>query len=198
MCDKMFLFFPSHSHGLYIVLIWFTLQKVNTYIMEPYLWQQRSNITLVFLHGAAFSASTWAHKGMLQLMAELGYKTLAIDLPGTLPHCEMLTDVRYFIRFFFVTITIGYGETTFQRGTKGKTVSGHGELLAISKLKYMTLLMSKLNLTRVLMIAPSMSGLFALPYIVKEPSIFAGFLPVAPAGTGIIPQNKLENVQVQK
>jgi abhydrolase domain-containing protein 14 len=37
---------------------------------------------VLFLHGASFSAQTWHELGTLALMAEHGYRAVAIDLPG--------------------------------------------------------------------------------------------------------------------
>jgi len=36
----------------------------------------------LFLHGASFNARTWAELGSLALLAEHGYRAVAIDLPG--------------------------------------------------------------------------------------------------------------------
>jgi pimeloyl-ACP methyl ester carboxylesterase len=37
---------------------------------------------VVFLHGAAFQATTWQELGTLALLAENGYRAIAVDLPG--------------------------------------------------------------------------------------------------------------------
>jgi abhydrolase domain-containing protein 14 len=42
----------------------------------------KSNLTFLFLHGAAFKSQDWADLGTLGLLGALGYKSVAVDLPG--------------------------------------------------------------------------------------------------------------------
>ena len=41
-----------------------------------------SSSAILFLHGASFTARTWAELGSLTLLADQGYRAVAIDLPG--------------------------------------------------------------------------------------------------------------------
>lgn len=59
---------------------------------------QTSDLTFLFLHGAAFTSSDWEDLGTLSLLGALGFKTLAVDLPGT-------THLLLISALFFLCVT---------------------------------------------------------------------------------------------
>lgn len=131
---------------------------VDTFFRRVKPSKDASIFTFLFLHGQAFSSQVWNDLGTLQLMAALGYDSIAVDLPG-------------------------FGQTT-------------DRLTSASLTEYMQDLFATLNLNRVIMIVPSMSGKFGLPFIVAHPELFVGFVPVAPIATDTIPQSELRSLQV--
>jgi len=59
-----------------------TLKGVDTFTFTVMPQEEKSNLSFLFLHGAAFKAEDWLDLGTLHLMAALGYKAVAADLPG--------------------------------------------------------------------------------------------------------------------
>ena len=62
---------------------------------------------------------------------------------------------------------------------------------------YLATLVNELNIEKhkLVLVSPSMSGAYALPYVLKHPEMFAGFVPIAPVGSGL-PHNDLRALQV--
>ena len=42
------------------------------------------NLNVLLLHGQAFSSETWLELGTLHLLACMGHRAVAIDIPGTI------------------------------------------------------------------------------------------------------------------
>ena len=59
--------------------------KMETFVLTvtPSV-NNKSEMTFLFLHGASFTASTWDQLGTMSLLGALGYKSVAIDIPGDL------------------------------------------------------------------------------------------------------------------
>ncbi|NEP56298.1 MAG: alpha/beta hydrolase [Symploca sp. SIO2G7] len=126
---------------------------MNTNISSQYLTIQGTKIhylaagattakTVLFLHGASFSAKTWQEIGSLQLLAQKGYRGIAVDLPG-------------------------YGSS--------ERISGSNKYFLLE-------LINSLNLNQPILVSPSMSGNYSLPFIVNYADQLGGFVPVAPVG----------------
>ncbi|EEC16665.1 abhydrolase domain-containing protein 14B, putative, partial [Ixodes scapularis] len=44
-------------------------------------------VSVLLLHGQAFKSETWQTLGTLGVLSRLGYRAVAIDMPGQYPHC---------------------------------------------------------------------------------------------------------------
>ncbi|MGK7878057.1 MAG: alpha/beta fold hydrolase [Xenococcaceae cyanobacterium] len=126
---------------------------MNTTINSNYVTIQGANIhyleageatapPVLFLHGASFSAQTWQEIGSLKLLAEKGYRAVAVDLPG-------------------------YGSS---------------QRISDPPQEFMGLLIEGLNLNLPIVVSPSMSGGYSLPFIANHSERLRGFVPVAPVG----------------
>jgi len=65
-----------------------------------------------------------------------------------------------------------------------------------SPVDYLDAVFQVLKLEQVIMIVPSMSGRFGLPFLLKHPELLSGFVPVAPIATESVSQSQLQSLQV--
>jgi len=65
-------------------LLWFVwlLQPVTVHYKEALPSSDGSDQSVFFLHGASFSSETWKEIKTLQLVAAMGYRAVAVDIPG--------------------------------------------------------------------------------------------------------------------
>ncbi|WP_264321995.1 alpha/beta fold hydrolase [Zarconia navalis] len=98
--------------------------------------------TVLCLHGASFRAQTWQDIGTLKLLADGGYRAVAVDLPG-------------------------YGES--------QSISG-------DRVAFLLALLDRFALDRPIVISPSMSGQYSIPFIAQHSEKLRGFVAVAPVG----------------
>ena len=63
---------------------------------------------------------------------------------------------------------------------------------------YLTTLVNKLQIKKhnLVLVSPSMSGNYGLPYVLTHPEMCAGFVPISPAASGIVPPSKVRALQV--
>ncbi|XP_076436827.1 putative protein-lysine deacylase ABHD14B [Babylonia areolata] len=113
--------------------------------------ESTAKLTVLLLHGMAFSSQNWQEIGTLQRLAAWGYKAVAVDLPG-------------------------FGKSENQK------------LDAAMKEDFMVALVKEaVKKERMVVVSPSMSGSFSLPYLFSDAKSAvqkaAGFVPVAPAST---------------
>jgi pimeloyl-ACP methyl ester carboxylesterase len=96
--------------------------------------------SVLFLHGASFKAQTWQDNGTLNIVAEKGYRAIALDLPG-------------------------YGDS---------------ESLSMAGDKFLLILLERLNIDFPIIVSPSMSGGYSLPFVANYSHKLTGFVAIAP------------------
>lgn len=101
----------------------------------------KKNITVLLLHGIAFTSQIWKDVGTLQQLALAGYQPLAIDLPN-----------------MGVSKT---SDTNFEDSFLSDYIMAE-------------------KLDKLVILSPSYSGQFSIPYVVTNADKLSGFIPVAP------------------
>lgn len=110
-------------------------------------------LTVLFLHGAAYTSSVWDRTGILDLVADAGHHAIAVDLPGA-----------------GATPALDAAD-----GQDGSTV-GPGTWLR-------SLVDELGGPERTVVVTPSASGRYSLGYLAAHPDEpLAGLVPVAPVG----------------
>ena len=112
-----------------------------------------ARITVLFLHGGAYTSRIWDQRGILDAVAGHGERAVAVDLPGS-------------------------GDTPDQpsNDTRGRSSVSDGTLLR-------SLITELGGPERVVLVSPSASGRYSLTYLAQYPKDrLAGFVAVAPVG----------------
>lgn len=136
-------------------------QRVRYLVEGP-----RQGRAVVLLHGASFQAKTWEQIGVLSALAEAGYRVFAIDLPG---HGDSAAVGPGDWRILF---QVALERMKLIRATKGLGKRG----------VWLRTVLDQLHIERPVIVAPSMSGAYALPLVTTDPERVSGFVAVAPVG----------------
>nr|XP_030723192.1 protein ABHD14A isoform X1 [Globicephala melas] len=117
-------------------------------------------VDVVLLHGKAFNSRTWEQLGTLQLLAQRGYRAVALDLPG-------------------------FGNSAPSK--EASTEAGRAQLLER--------VLQDLEVQNVVLVSPSLSGCYALPFLMQGHHQLHGFVPIAPASTQNYTQEQFQAVK---
>lgn len=129
-----------------------TLENARIHYLESGPTNSRS---ILFLHGASFSAQTWQEIGSLQLLAMLGYRGVAVDIPGY----------------------------------------GRSQRISVSSFSFLLELLSILKLNLPILVSPSMSGGYSLPFVINHADKLGGFVAISPVGIQRF-QKELEGIEL--
>ena len=116
--------------------------------------EAKAKLVVLFLHGGSYTSRIWDDRGILDAVAAKGYRAIAVDLPGSGGTPAGPTDGAR---------------------TKGPMPS-EGAVLR-------DLIDAVGGPARVVVVSPSASGRYSLPYLQQYPDEpLAGFVAVAPVG----------------
>jgi abhydrolase domain-containing protein 14 len=109
------------------------------------------DVTVLLLHGQAFSAETWCETRTLEALAAGGHAAVAVDLPG-------------------------------HGGTGGAPLPAAERGTFLDELVRALGLHNSSSAKKVLLVSPSMSGSYAMPYLEAGGAAVSGWVAVAPVG----------------
>jgi len=109
-------------------------------------------LMVLLLHGGRFSSRTWRELGTIALLAEAGYRVVAVDLPGFGASEPTSLPDEAVVTYIVAAVQAASREAAHETAAGG----------------------------RVVIVSPSMSGRFALPFVLDHPDRVAGFVAVAP------------------
>ncbi|XP_064352555.1 protein ABHD14A isoform X1 [Camelus dromedarius] len=130
------------------ILAGFTPGNAPIFYREVIPFHRVRRLDVVLLHGKAFNSYTWEQLGTLQLLAQRGYRAVALDLPG-----------------------FGNSAPSKEAGTE----AGRAELLER--------VLQDLEVKNAVLVSPSLSGRYALPFLMRGHHQLQGFVPIAPTST---------------
>ncbi|XP_067907438.1 protein ABHD14A isoform X2 [Heterodontus francisci] len=118
------------------------------------------SLEVLLLHGQAFNSKTWEGLGTLNLLAQQGYRAVAVDLPGfgNTPHMET-----------------------------GKVDKDRADFLLA--------FLNSVGLQTPVLVSPSMSGRFSIPFLMFQNQRLKGFIPIAPVGTSQYSAEQYQKIQ---
>ncbi|MDJ0554859.1 MAG: alpha/beta hydrolase [Microcoleaceae cyanobacterium MO_207.B10] len=114
-----------------------------------------NSVSVLFLHGASFSAQTWQEIGSLQLLAKRGYRAIAVDIPGY----------------------------------------GLSQRISVSSFSFLLELLNIFHLHQPILVSPSMSGGYSLPFVINHPDKLSGLVAISPVGIKRF-QDELEGIKL--
>ncbi|KAF3856291.1 hypothetical protein F7725_017014, partial [Dissostichus mawsoni] len=132
----------------------------------------QGKLQVVLLHGQAFTSKTWEELGTMALLATNGYQALAMDLPDYVSQTAVLIE--------------GYGKSPDSEGLK--TDQNRVDLLSR--------FMESLGVRTAVLVSPSMSGHYSIPFLMKNTAQLQGFIPIAPVGTRSYTPQQYQNIQI--
>ncbi len=145
----------------------------------------RVDVPVILLHGAGDDSLRWEKLGTMHLVAAMGHRIIAVDLPGTTcirsasSTCAAVverTPVRWSVCSMLPNFFAGWGRT-------------EDEIDRTQEGRFLSPFFKAVNMERPVIVAASYGGNFAIPYLMEpDPGSCEkrarGFVPIATTATG--------------
>ncbi|XP_032828139.2 putative protein-lysine deacylase ABHD14B isoform X1 [Petromyzon marinus] len=158
--------------------------RVTLFVREAAPSNAKGEVLL--LHGAAFTSQTWQELGTMHVLANNSFRAVALDLPGGQGgraegglECECGGDMAERSQ------ACGYGNSPRMPAVNTDELKA-SLLLEVFK---------ALRMEHPILISPSMSGRFSLPYLMSRGQRLRAFIPIAPVHTAKYKSNEYEKIQ---
>nr|CAD7459944.1 unnamed protein product [Timema tahoe] len=160
------------------------------------------NQTVLLLHGRSFNTDTWLNLGTLHLLPALGRRVVSVDLPVNITSGKNVTFLKNeggramihiigrYLDVLVCTIQSAYGGGVRYGNTKQKFDG--------DKVAFISYLVEHLSLADIplVIVSPSMSGEYSVPFVTSHWQSLAGYIPVAPVASGSVTQGALSKVGI--
>ncbi|CAM9975715.1 unnamed protein product [Lampetra fluviatilis] len=153
--------------------------RVTLFIREAAPSNVKGEVLL--LHGAAFTSQTWQELGTMNVLANNSFRAVALDLPGDQGGLEYECGGDMAER----SQVCRYGNSPTMSAVNTDELKA-SLLLEVFK---------ALHMERPILISPSMSGKFSLPYLMSRGQRLRAFIPIAPSHTTKYKSNEYEKIQ---
>lgn len=162
-----------------------------------------NRLQVVLLHGQAFTSKTWEELGTMALLAANGYQALAMDLPGRADSKDFELKTRIIIENILHETSSRNLENMQHVKHISLVLQGYGKSPDSEALKtdqnrvdLLSRFMESLGVRAPVLLSPSMSGHYSIPFLMKNSAQLHGFVPVAPVGTRNYTPQQYQSIQV--
>ncbi|XP_048813321.1 putative protein-lysine deacylase ABHD14B [Lagopus muta] len=112
--------------------------------------QRAPRLNVLLLHGIRFSSDTWLQLHTMAVLADAGYRAVAVDLPG-----------------------LGRSKDAVAPAPVGQPAPG----------AFLKAVVEALGLAPAVLVSPSLSGMYSLPFLFQHGHLLKAYVPVAPICT---------------
>ncbi|KAM8915884.1 putative protein-lysine deacylase ABHD14B isoform 1-T4 [Spinachia spinachia] len=165
--------------------------------------QGEATASVLLLHGIRFSSENWLNNGTMETLAKAGCRAVAIDLPGESLWALGYSDGCEKLLAFFSSCLSPPSlccrslplplHTGLGRSQSASAPAAVGQPAPAAFLREVC---ERLSLSPVVVISPSLSGMYSLPFLLQHPALVRAYVPVAPICTEHFTAEQYRSVKV--